>query len=277
MKRAGVIGWPIEHSRSPLIHGHWLKTYGIDGQYTREAVPPGDVAEFLTSLKSRGFVGCNVTVPHKEAAFAVAEIKHPSALAVGAANTIWYEGSRLACANTDTYGFMTHLTASAPQWFDADAPVSVLGAGGAARAIVFGFLEAGVGDVRVFNRSRDRADAIVKQFGTRVRAFDWDERTAQTVTSRVVVNTTALGMKGQPDLDFDVAGLPPNCVVADIVYVPLETRLLHAARGRGLRTVDGLGMLLHQAAPGFETWFGIKPEVTGELRALIEADIQGRA
>jgi shikimate dehydrogenase len=282
MKRACVIGWPIEHSRSPLIHGYWLKKYGIDGSYIKQAVKPEDLGRFLRALADYGLAGCNVTVPHKEAAFAIAEIKDESARAVGAANTLWLENGQLACANTDTYGFMTHLSHEAPDWMTSDwmtsgRPVAILGAGGAARAIVFGFLKAGVSEVRVFNRSLARADDLARHFGPRVKSLAWDAFEDHAIDASVVVNTTTLGMKGQSDITFDLGRLPGDCVVADIVYVPLETGLLRRARLRGLRTVDGLGMLLHQAVPGFEKWFGVKPEVTPELRAIIEADIRGAA
>ena len=275
--KACVIGWPIEHSRSPLIHGYWLKKYGIDGSYTKEAVRPEDLETFTRSLAANGFAGCNVTVPHKEAAYLIADDKTASAMAVGAANTVWLEHSHVACANTDTYGFMTHLGVSVPKWRQSDAPVVILGAGGAARAIIYGFLEAGVSEVRVFNRSHARAEALAHHFGPSVKACTWGSLETSSGYASVVVNTTALGMKGQPDLDFDVSRLAKSCVVAVIVYVPLETPLLEAARARGLRTVDGLGMLLHQAVPGFEKWFGVRPEVTPELRALIEADIRDQA
>jgi len=275
MTKACVIGWPIEHSRSPLIHGYWLKTYGIAGSYSKVAVRPEDVGAFLASLGERGFAGCNVTVPHKEAAFAAAVRRDPSAAAVGAANTLWLEDGVLCAANTDTYGYMTHLTATAPQWRTGAGPVCILGAGGAARAIVYGFLQAGVDEVRVFNRTRDRAETIAHDFGGRVRVCDWDQRTVMSRDARVLVNTTALGLKGAGDIGIEFAGFNPACVVSDIVYVPLETAVLSAARSAGLATVDGLGMLLHQAVPGFERWFGVRPEVTAELRAIIEADIVG--
>lgn len=275
MKQACVIGWPIAHSRSPLIHGYWLNKYGIDGCYTKEAVQPENLASFVGALAANGFAGCNVTVPHKEAVFALADIREASALAVAAANTIWLDSGRLFCANTDTYGFMTHLAVSVPDWSARDTPVSILGAGGAARAIVYGLLLAGCNDVRIFNRSRDRAEALAAHFGARVRVFDWADRAAASRDVTLLVNATTLGMLGHDALELDVDQLLDRCVVADIVYVPLATSLLAAARKRGLRTVDGLGMLLHQAAPGFEKWFGVKPEVTAELRALIEADILG--
>lgn len=276
MKRACVIGWPISHSRSPLIHGHWLRRYNIDGQYTKEAVPPENAAAFLRGLAANGFAGCNVTVPHKETAFAVADEVAASARAVGAANTLWLEGGRLHAANTDTYGFMTHLSHTVADWRERDAPVLVLGAGGAARAIVHGFLEAGVGRVVVANRTRERAEALARHFGPHVAAVDWQKRSQAARAAGVVVNTTTIGMKGEGSLGIDLAGADPRTVVADIVYVPLETELLAQARRGGLRTVDGLGMLLHQAVPGFEKWFGVRPEVTTELRDAIVADIEGR-
>jgi shikimate dehydrogenase len=273
MKRACVIGWPIAHSRSPLIHGYWLDRYGIDGSYTKEEVRVEDVRSFLRGLENRRFVGCNVTVPHKDAAYEVADVKDPSALAVEAANTVWIENGEIACANTDTYGFMRHLAASAPLWHLRDAPVAVLGAGGAARAIVYGFLEAGVSEVRVINRSPARAEELQRHFGPRVKTFSIRDFASLTDDVSVLVNSTTLGMSGVNDVEADLGTLRDDCVVADIVYVPLETGLLKRARARNLKTVDGLGMLLHQAVPGFEKWFGVKPEVTTELRALVAADI----
>ena len=276
MKRACIIGWPIEHSRSPMIHGHWLQRYGIDGTYTRLAVRPEEVARFFATLAEQGIAGCNVTVPHKEAAFAAAAERDGSATAVGAANTFWLDGGRLCCANTDTYGFMRNLEAQAPGWRRRDAPVAIIGAGGSARTIVYGFLEAGVGEVRVINRTRERADAVAAHFGPKVKAYGWEQMATATREAGVLVNTTTLGMAKSGPLELDVSPLRPDCVVADIVYVPLETDLLRRARARGLTGVDGLGMLLHQATPGFERWFGVKPEVTAELRELIVRDIEGR-
>lgn len=278
MKRACVIGWPIAHSRSPLIHGHWLQRYRIDGSYTKEAVTPEEVQEFLRDLGERGFAGCNVTVPHKEVAFALADVVHDSARAVGAANTLWLEGGRLHAANTDTYGFMTHLAHEAPGWQTGDRPLLLLGAGGAARAIAYGFLEAGTREIMIANRTRERAEALAAHFGgDRLRVVDWAARSFAAREAGVIVNTTTIGMKGEGSLDLDLAGAPKSCVVADIVYVPLETELLADARRHGLKAVDGLGMLLHQAVPGFEKWFGVRPEVTTELRGIIVADIQGHA
>jgi shikimate dehydrogenase len=276
MKRACVIGWPIEHSRSPVIHGYWLKKYGIDGSYAKEAVKPEDLAEYLRTLGARGFEGCNVTVPHKEAAFAAADVKHPSAVAVGAANTLWLDGGKLHAANTDTYGFITNLAATAPRWPHSAGPVVVLGAGGSARAVVYGFLEAGREDIRVFNRSLDRARDLAAHFGNRVAGFDWAEKSRHVNAAAVIVNTTTLGMKGAGNPGVDFRQVTSDCVVADLVYVPLETVFLKDARAHGLTTVDGLGMLLHQAVPGFEKWFGVRPEVTPELRDVIVRDIEGR-
>ncbi len=276
MKRACVIGWPVEHSRSPLLHGYWLKKYGIDGDYTKEAVAPEAIADFLRSLDANGFVGCNVTVPHKAAAFAAADEREASAKAVSAANTLWLSDGKLVAANTDTYGYMTNLGQQAPGWDRRNAPVSILGAGGAARAITYGFLNAGVGEIRVFNRTRARAETLAQQFGPRVKAFDWSEREADSRNSAVLVNTTTIGMNGAGTLDIDLAGFDPECVVCDIVYVPLETELLRKAKSQGLRTVDGLGMLLHQGVPGFEKWFGVRPDVTDELREIVVADIEER-
>ncbi len=275
MKHACVIGWPVEHSRSPLLHGYWLKMYGIDGTYTKRAVAPEAVADFLQSLRANGYVGCNVTVPHKAAAFSAADEREDSAKAVSAANTLWLSDGKLVAANTDTYGYMTNLSQQAPGWDRRDAPVSILGAGGAARAIVFGFLDAGVSEIRVFNRTRARAETLAQQFGSCVKVFDWSEREAGSRDSAVLVNTTTIGMNGAGTLDLDLAGFDPECVVSDIVYVPLETELLRKAKSQGLRTVDGLGMLLHQGVPGFEKWFGVRPEVTDELRNLIVGDIEG--
>ncbi|HML44050.1 MULTISPECIES: shikimate dehydrogenase [Hyphomicrobium] len=274
MKHACVIGWPIEHSRSPIIHGYWLKHYGIDGTYTKRAVSPGEIEAFLNGLAAEGLAGCNVTIPHKEAAFRLAANRDASAIAVGAANTLWLEDGCLCAANTDTYGYMTYLGREAEDWGRRDAPVSILGAGGAARAIVYGFLEAGVPEVRIFNRSVERAEALAQTFGPRVKVLPWDQRSRASTEAAVLVNTTSVGLKGAGSLDMDFTDFHPDCIVSDIVYVPLETAFIREARRHGLRTVDGLGMLLHQAVPGFEKWFGLRPEVTDELYDLIAADIE---
>ena len=276
MKRACVIGWPITHSRSPLIHGYWLQQYGIDGTYTKEAVKPQDLESFLRALRTRGFAGCNVTVPHKEAVFAAASIREPSAIAVGAANTLWFESDRLACANTDTYGFITNFEMTAPNWQKLPGPIVVLGAGGSGRAVVYGFLDAGRKDVRVFNRSLERAHELAKHFGEHVTAWPWHARNEHVPEAAVIVNTTTLGMNrtGSPEIEFSDAR--SDAIAADLVYAPLETEFLKSARTHGLTAVDGLGMLLHQAVPGFEKWFGVRPEVTPELYNLIVKDV-GRA
>jgi shikimate dehydrogenase len=273
MTRACVIGWPISHSRSPLIHNYWLRQYGIDGSYSKEPVEPKDLGGFLASLKTHGFAGCNVTVPHKEAAFAAAALREPSAVAVNAANTLWLENNQLACANTDTYGFMANLDASAPDWRQRPGAINVLGAGGSARAVVYGFLEAGMSDIRVFNRSLERAEQLALHFGARVTALPWDVRDDHVPDAAVIVNTTTLGMNGAGSPGIDFARARKDAVAADLVYVPLETEFLKAARANGLIGVDGLGMLLHQAVPGFEKWFGVRPSVTPELYDLIAKDI----
>jgi shikimate dehydrogenase len=275
MKRACVVGWPVSHSRSPLIHGYWLERYGVAGRYTRVPVKPEEAAAFLRDLGEQGYVGCNVTIPHKETAFAVADVALPAAKAAGAANTLWYEAGRLLADNTDGGGFVSNIRSTVASFSFQGAVVSMLGAGGGARGIAHALLEAGVAEIRVFNRTPARAQALAEAFGRRIAPLDWSERNARSRGAALVVNTTPLGMDRTDALDFDLSALDPECVVADIVYVPLETPLLAAARRRGLATVDGLGMLLHQAVPGFERWFGVRPEVTPELRALIVRDIEG--
>ncbi|MDH6264048.1 shikimate dehydrogenase [Bradyrhizobium sp. BR13661] len=268
---ACLIGWPAAHSRSPLIHHYWLRTLGIAGGYVIEAVPPDDLRDFVLRLSLRGFVGANVTIPHKEA---VLDLSAPDARAraVGAANTLWFEDGELRATNTDVEGFLDNLDASAPGWDKAEEAL-VLGAGGASRAVVFGLLERGFKRINLANRTLARAEALAAQFGPNVHPLAWDGINDVLPRARLLVNTTSLGMHGQGALEVDVARLPPEAVVADLVYVPLVTPLLAAARARGLRTADGLGMLLHQAVRGFELWFGRRPEVTAELRALVEADL----
>jgi shikimate dehydrogenase len=275
MIRACVIGWPVEHSRSPLIHGYWLKTYGIDGSYERRPVTPEAAPRFFRTMREEGLAGCNVTLPHKEAAYRAADETRPAARAAGSANTLWFEGGRLVADNTDSAGFIASLLASVPSLELRGATVSVLGAGGAARGIAFGLLEHGVAEVRLFNRTRARADVLAGDLGPKVTAWDWRDRAGHSRDVSLLVNATSLGMKGAGPLDMDVSALDAGCVVADIVYVPLETPLLAAARARSLAAVDGLGMLLHQAVPGFEKWFGVRPQVTPELRALVQRDIEG--
>ncbi len=274
MKRACVIGWPVEHSRSPLIHRYWLKHYGIDGAYEKEAVGPEDLASFLGSLDARGYAGANVTLPHKEAALRLAAVADEAARAIGAANTLWLDqAGRLCAGNTDAYGFITNLEAEAPDWNKGRRPVMVLGAGGAARAILHGLLGEGASSILIANRTRGRAEDLAEAFGPAVGVTDWADRDRALAGSGLLVNATSLGMTGKEPLTTDLAALPADAVVADIVYSPLETKLLAAARARGNRTVDGLGMLLHQAAPGFERWFGVRPDVTPELRAQVAASL----
>lgn len=268
-----VIGWPAGHSRSPLIHNYWIKRHGFTAEYRREAVPPDAFPEFIATLQDRGYVGANVTLPHKEAALALSE-PDDRARAIGAANTLWLEGNRLRSTNTDVEGFVENLDAATPRWDAGLETAIVLGAGGAARAIVFALLDRGVARVHVVNRSFERAEALRARFGARVNPARWGEMTGLLGGSHLLVNTTSLGMAGQPELVVNLDRLPTSAVVADIVYVPLETPLLTAAKNRGLRTADGLGMLLHQAVRGFSLWFGVRPEVSAELRALVEADLK---
>jgi shikimate dehydrogenase len=270
-RAACVVGWPIEHSRSPLIHNYWLKHYRVPGEYRRESVPPDQFRVFAQSLAARGYVGANVTVPHKEAALAWSQ-PDDRARAVGAANTLWLDGV-LRSTNTDVEGFLDNLDACAPGWERNLGTAAVLGAGGAARAVVYALLERGVDRIVVANRTRRRAEDMRERFGARVHPIGWDERNAELDDAGLLVNTTTLGMDGQPELTLDVGRLPSHALVADLVYVPLVTTLVRAAKASELRTADGLGMLLHQAVRGFSLWFGKKPEVTPELRALLEADL----
>jgi shikimate dehydrogenase len=270
-RAACLIGWPAAHSRSPLIHHYWLRALGIEGGYNIEAIPPEGFAEFVMHLRTHGFVGANVTIPHKERALALSA-PDARARAVGAANTLWYEDGELRSTNTDVEGFINNLDASAPGWDKADDAL-VLGAGGSARAVVFGLVERGIKRVHMVNRTMERACALAGQFGASVLPATWETIDELLPRAGLLVNTTSLGMHGQPALEIDAGLLPQNAVVADLVYVPLQTPLLAAARARGLKTADGLGMLLHQAVRGFELWFGQRPTVTPELRALVEADL----
>jgi shikimate dehydrogenase len=275
VKRACVVGWPVAHSRSPVIHRYWLKLYGLDGAYELEAVPPDEIGSFLRSLRERGYAGANVTLPHKEAALAAADRPDEAATVIGAANTLWLDdGGLLHASNTDAYGFMTHLSAEAPDWNNGGRPVMVLGAGGAAGAILHGLLEAGAAKILLANRTEGRAKALAEGFGSRVSVVPWEERNRALAGCGLLVNATSLGMTGKPPLDIDLSALPADATVADIVYSPLETSLLAAAKARGNRIVDGLGMLLHQAVPGFERWFGVRPKVTPELRAHVAASLK---
>ncbi|MER8907814.1 shikimate dehydrogenase [Mesorhizobium sp. M0854] len=271
-KKAFVTGHPIAHSRSPKIHGHWLAKYGIDGVYEAIDVAPEAFAEFLQALQAQGYRGGNVTIPHKEAAFALAARRDADAEQIGAVNTLWFENGELCGGNTDAHGFAANLDEYAPGWA-ANGPAVVLGAGGAARAVIHALKQRGVSDIRIVNRTLARAQELRDRFGAGVSAHNLAATGELLEDAGLLVNTTALGMHGNEGLSADPGRLPDRAIVTDIVYVPLETPLLATAKARGLRTVDGLGMLLHQAVPGFERWFGIRPEVTAELRQIIIADI----
>ena len=272
--RAFVIGHPIAHSRSPMIHRHWLGQHGIDGTYDAIDVAPDGLALFLERVRSGELVGGNVTIPHKERVFEAVDRRDDAAEAIGAVNTLWMEEGKLVGGNTDAYGFAANLDAGAPQWREAGSAL-VLGAGGAARAVLHAFRSAGIGRITVLNRTQARAEELALAFpGVEAAGLD----AGQTLLPRadLLVNTTSLGMKGQPPLDLDLDALPGGAIVTDIVYAPLETPLLRQANARGLKTVDGLGMLLHQAVPGFERWFGVRPEVSSDLRALVVADLEAK-
>ena len=273
-RAACLIGWPAAHSRSPLIHRYWLRKLGIAGGYVIEAVPPDELQDFVFRLALRGFVGANVTLPHKEERVLSLSTPDARARAIGAANTLWFADGELRATNTDVEGFISNLDACAPGWDKIDEAV-VLGAGGSARAVLFGLLGRGILRVHLVNRTRARAEALVEAFGDKVLPAGWEAIADLLPRAKLLVNTTSLGMRGQPALDLDIARLPADAVVADLVYVPLLTPLMIAATARGLRTADGLGMLLHQAVRGFELWFGQRPQVTAELRALVEADLTG--
>lgn len=267
---AGVMGWPVGHSRSPRLHGHWLDRHGIDGAYVPLAVPPDRAVEAIRALGALGFRGCNVTVPHKEVAAATVDRLDPLARRIGAVNTIVVlEDGRLEGRNTDAFGFIASLRSGAPDWRPEDGPAVVIGAGGAARAVVVGLLESGVPEVRLVNRRRDRAEALAADIGGPIRVGDWVSRETWLKGAGLLVNTTSLGMSGQPPLDLDLSALARDAVVTDIVYTPLVTPLLADATVRGNPVVDGLGMLLHQARPGFAAWFGVDPVVDDELRRFV--------
>lgn len=272
--RAFVCGHPIVHSRSPLIHGHWLRTLGLPGTYEPIDLSPDRAVAFFGGLPQSPFIGGNVTIPHKETAFAAVDRRDGAAEAIGAVNTLWLENGRLVGGNTDAYGFLANLDERAPGW-DSRETALVLGAGGAARAVIHGLVERGL-RVRLANRTAVRAEELARLFGPAVEAVGWASCDAVLADTDLLVNTTALGMEGHAGsaVPVDLDRLPETALVTDIVYVPLTTPILAGAAARGLRTVDGLGMLLHQAAPGFERWFGIRPAVTPELRARVIADLE---
>lgn len=268
--KAGIIGWPVGHSLSPRLHGFWLGEYGVNGTYEPLPVQPEDFEAALRNLSDQGFAGVNVTVPHKEAAFETVDTLDAVAKRIGAVNTVQVnaDGS-LAGSSTDGFGFLENLKESAPGWSAATGPAVVLGAGGASRAVTAALLDAGAPGVKLVNRTLSRAEQLARDIGGRITVVPWEDRVAALGDAAILVNTTTLGMEGEEPLDLDLDPLPTQAVVTDIVYAPLETPLLQQAKKRGNPTVDGLGMLLHQARPGFRQWFGVEPAVTDALRAHV--------
>ncbi len=267
---AGVIGSPISHSRSPALHTHWLRRYGIKGFYVPMDIDHSNLREAMRAMPKLGFVGANVTVPHKEAVLELADIITDRAALIGAANTLIFRpDGKIHADNTDGYGFIENLRQGAPDWDPKAGPAAVFGAGGAARAVLASLLDVGVTEIRLSNRTKARADALRAEFGTKIKVFDWVQAGNMLDAATVVVNASALGMVGKPDLRVPLDALSETAVVTDLVYTPLETGLLNFARARGCATVDGLGMLIYQAAPAFERWFGVRPEVDEETRQVV--------
>ncbi|WP_313136696.1 shikimate dehydrogenase [Paracoccus jeotgali] len=267
---AGVIGWPISQSRSPRLHGHWLSRYDLPGHYIPMPVRPEDLQEVLQTLPKLGFVGLNVTIPHKEAVLQLADVVTDRASLIGAANTlIFRDDGKIHADNTDGYGFIANLVQNAPDWQPERGAAAVIGAGGAARAVVASLLERGVPELRITNRTRLRADQIKAEFGAKLVVYDWAQAGNMLEGATTVVNATSMGMVGKPPLRVPLDALSPGAVVTDLVYTPLMTDFLTDAQARGCQIVDGLGMLLHQAAPGFERWFGRRPEVDAALRQAV--------
>ena len=273
-RKAFICGHPISHSRSPIIHNYWLKQLGIAGNYTAIDVAPETFPQFISGLNEAGLVGGNVTIPHKEAACALVEKRDAAAELIGAVNTLWLEEGVVHGGNTDAHGFAANLDDSAPGWSSSERAV-VLGAGGASRAVVFALQQRGIKSIRLVNRTLERAQELARRFGARVSAHELVALPELITEADLLINTTSLGMHGS-GTPADVTRLPNTAIVADIVYVPLQTPLLAAAAARNLRTVDGLGMLLHQAVPGFERWFGKRPQVTSVLRKILVADVEKR-
>lgn len=273
LRAACIIGWPVRQSRSPKLHGFWLKALGIDGAYRAEERRPEEFADFVRHLSAHGYVGANVTMPHKDAAFGLSEAD-ACARAVGAANTLWLAGDRLCSTNTDVEGFVAALDERAPGWAERGGRTVVLGAGGAGRAIVYGLLSRGVRAITIVNRSRDKADDLCARFGSDVVAADWADLPRALAGATLLVNGTSLGMTGKDPLVLDISQMHARAIVADVVNVPLVTPLLAAAQARGFVTSNGLDMLMHQGVRGFELWFGVRPRVTADLRAMLEDDIR---
>ena len=273
-KLAGVMGWPVAHSRSPAIHGHWIRELGLKGNYVLLPVQTENLMDAVHGLRALGFAGCNLTIPHKVAAMALVDRVDPLAARIGAINTIVVEADGLLTGyNTDAYGFIQSLLDEQPDWRADTGPITVLGAGGAARAVLVALAERGAKDIRLCNRSLDKAQALASEFGGPIRAYPWEQRTELLDGCALLVNTTSLGMKGQDALELSLENLPKQALVCDVIYVPLETPLLATARQRCNATVNGLGMLLNQARPAFHHWFGVMPEITAELRRQIEASL----
>lgn len=267
---AGVLGWPVAHSLSPKLHGHWLEYYELKGSYIAMPVHPDDFETVLRTLPKMGFVGVNLTIPHKESVLQIADIVTDRAALIGAANTLIFRDDGMIHAdNTDGYGFITNLSQSAPSWDAGKGAAAVIGAGGAARAVVASLLETGVPELRITNRTKLRAEQIKAEFGAKVVVYDWAQAGNMLEGAYTVVNATSMGMVGKPPLRVPLDALNPDAVVTDLVYTPLMTDFLNHAQARGCKTVDGLGMLLHQAVPGFERWFGVRPEVNDLSRQVI--------
>lgn len=273
--RAGIIGWPVTHSRSPMLHGYWLRKYGINGSYERIPIAPENFAADFRALGSRGYIGANVTIPHKQAAMNCCDELDSNAQRLGAVNTIVIKDGCFYGSNTDGFGFMENLRQGAPDWKPHAGPAVIIGAGGAARAVIAALCDAGVKEIHLFNRTRARADQIAADLGGSIVTGDWSGLQHALSDCGLLVNCSSLGMAGQPPLEISLQALPPSAYVTDLVYTPLLTPLLIAAAARGNPTIDGLGMLLHQARPGFAAWFGIMPEVDETLRNLLLRDIEG--
>jgi shikimate dehydrogenase len=271
---AGVMGWPVAHSRSPLIHNYWLQQHGLTGSYVQLAVQPGQLATALPGLAALGFQGCNVTIPHKVEALQLVNDVDANARRVGAVNTIVVQADgSLKGMNTDGFGYIQSLLDAQPHWRADTGPVVVLGAGGAARAVVLALADQGAKEIRLINRTLDKAEAMAAEFGAPVKSVPWEQRHAALDGAALLVNTTSQGMHGQAPLELDLSALSAHALVSDIIYVPLETPLLQAAKARGNPTVGGLGMLLNQARPAFEAWFGVLPSITPELLLLVDATL----
>ncbi len=269
---AGIMGWPVAHSRSPIIHNHWIKKYGLNGAYVQLPVVPGKLAQAVPGLAALGFKGCNITIPHKVEALQLVDEVDVMAKRMGAMNTIVVQADgSLKGFNNDGFGYIQSLIDAQPDWRADAGPITVLGAGGAARAVVLSLADRGAKEIRLLNRTLDKAEALAKEFGSPVKALPWEDRHAALADVALLVNTTSQGMHGQPDLDLKLDALPKHALVSDVIYVPLETPLLLAARQRGNPTVNGLGMLLNQARPAFHAWFGVMPEITDELKQALIA------